>query len=292
MLLAIQRGFVSTLPGWPRAVARAISTSLVAGAAWATAAPACLASGLMLAGLGWAMDTIFKPRVSTPLPPRRAPEGSWSMLLPLLGLLTLLAVAAGGLHLATGVRTVAVLLVVVPLISAAWVAIQAGAGARGGALAARSREYAFHNLPRYQGELVILMMAGFIGTLGGALLGPLVAASQIDLSQLPGWLILVALVWIIPITGQLGMNPILSVSLIAPVLPDAAAMGVSPADVILAITGGWALSGASSPFTATTLMVGSLGFVSASHVGLRWNGAYTLLGAVMLSAWVALMALT
>jgi hypothetical protein len=88
------------------------------------------------------------------------------------------------------------------------------------------------------------------------------------------------------------MNPILSVSLIAPVLPDAAAMGVSPADVILAITGGWALSGASSPFTATTLMVGSLGFVSASHVGLRWNGAYTLLGAVMLSAWVALMALT
>jgi hypothetical protein len=38
-------------------------------------------------------------------------------------------------------------------------------------------------------------------------------------------------------------------------------------------------------------MVGSLGFVSATHVGLRWNGVYTLLGAVMLSGWVALMAL-
>jgi hypothetical protein len=292
MLLAIQRGFVSTLPWSPLAFAMAISTSLVPGATWAAAAPACLVSGAMLAGLGWAMDTIFKPRLSAPLPPRGAPEGSWSVLLPLLGLLALLAVAVGGLHFLTGVRTVAVVMVVVPVISAAWVAIQADAGGRIGALSARSREYAFHNLPRYQGELVILMMAGFIGTLGGALLGPVVAGSHLDLSQLPGWLILVALVWIIPLTGQLGMNPILSVSLIAPVLPEAAAMGVSPADVILAITGGWALSGASSPFTATTLMVGSLGFVSATHVGLRWNGVYTLLGAVMLSGWVALMALT
>ncbi len=86
------------------------------------------------------------------------------------------------------------------------------------------------------------------------------------------------------------MNPILSVSLLAPLLPHAAALGISPNAYILAITAGWALGGASSPFTATTLLVGAMGRVSAVHVGWKWNGAYTLLGGVLLSLWVALAA--
>jgi hypothetical protein len=86
------------------------------------------------------------------------------------------------------------------------------------------------------------------------------------------------------------MNPILSVSLVAPLLPEAGAIGVSPATVVVALTAGWALTGASSPFTATTLFVGALGRVGARHVGLRWNGLYTLLAGVMLSIWVAIIA--
>lgn len=69
-----------------------------------------------------------------------------------------------------------------------------------------------------------------------------------------------ALVWVIPLTGQLGMNPILSVSLMIPLLPTPAAMGVSPTTVVTAITGGKrALSGVTSPFTASVLLAGSLG---------------------------------
>ncbi|MEJ2016301.1 MAG: hypothetical protein P8X61_11950, partial [Limibacillus sp.] len=58
--------------------------------------------------------------------------------------------------------------------------------------------------------------------------------------------------------------------------------------IVLAITAGWALSGASSPYTATTLMVGAIGKVSALHVGWRWNGYYTLVSGLLLSAWVLL----
>jgi hypothetical protein len=292
MLLAIQRGFVATLTWSPLAFAMAISTTLVPGASWAAAVPYCAVSGLILAGLGWTLDSVFKPRLATAPPPRAVPEGSWASLLPLLALLALLGVAVGGLHLLTGLRAVAVVILVVPLVSAAWVGLQAAPGSRAAAIRRRSRDYALRDLPRYRGEMVILMMAGFIGTLGAALVGPAAAASGLDLSGLPAWVILVALVWIIPLTGQAGMNPILSVSLIAPILPAPAAMGVTPPDVIVAITAGWALSGASSPYTATTLMVGALGEASAAHVGLRWNGAYTLLGAVLLSGWVALVALT
>ena len=86
------------------------------------------------------------------------------------------------------------------------------------------------------------------------------------------------------------MNPILSVSLMVPLLPTPEAMGLSPTVVVAAITGGWALSGVTSPFTASVLMAGSLGKVPARQAGLIWNGAYAAVMGVVLSLWVLLLA--
>ena len=135
-------------------------------------------------------------------------------------------------------------------------------------------------------EVVLLAMAGFIGSLGASLAAPFVAASGIDLGGAPPWLVLVALFWIIPVTGQLGMNPILAASLIVPLLPSPEAMGVSPAAVILAITSGWALSGATSPYTASTMLAANFGGVSALHAGVRWNGWYAVTCGLALSVWI------
>ena len=65
---------------------------------------------------------------------------------------------------------------------------------------------------------------------------------------------------------------------------------VTPIAIVAAITAGWALSGASSPFTATTLLIGSFGSISALRVGWVWNGVYTGLCAVVLSGWVLVYA--
>ncbi|HSG55603.1 MAG TPA: hypothetical protein VLA45_09110, partial [Paracoccaceae bacterium] len=291
MLLAIQRGFVSTLPWSPLSLAIAISTSVVPDAPWSQAVWPCAVSALILALTGWALDTAFKPRLSAPAPVRSKPEGTWAVLLPLVLLLVIFAVAVGGLHVATEIRAAGVVMLVVPLIAVIWIVIQ-HAG-KGGLPAAASQVgfYVTRKLPDYRSELILLIMAGFIGAMGGSVLVPVVAALGLDMSVIPGWIILVAMVWVIPVTGQLGMNPILSVSLLVPLLPDAATMGVEPVDIIVALTAGWGLSGASSPYTATTMMIGSLGGVSASHVGVKWNGGYTFTCAVLLSIWVAFNAL-
>ena len=199
-------------------------------------------------------------------------------------LLAILVVAVGGLHLATGIRAVGVAMLVVPAIALAWVIVQEHGAGR--PVVRRAGAYALSELPAYRGELTLLLMAGTIGTLGGALAAPLIAALGLELSALPAPAILVGLVWITPLLGQAGMNPILTVSLLGPLLPAPEAMGVSPTAVILALTSGWALSGASSPFTATTLLIGSMGGVSAWHVGLVWNGVYTLVAGAALSLWV------
>jgi len=289
MLLAIQRGFISTLSWSPLAFAIAISTKLVPGASWTTALLPCLGTSAILILTGWALDSIFKPRLSRPPPPRTPTSDSWLTLWPLLALLLFLVIAVGSLHFITAVAIIGVVMLVVPLLSLTWIFCQNIKGAPFLTLLRRAAAFLSVELPNYRGEVVILLMAGFIGTAGSRLLLPYVAASGIDLTALPSWQVLLGIVWLIPLTGQFGMNPILAVSLFAPLLPEASAMGLTPADIILAITAGWSLSGASSPYTATTLLVGALGRVSARHVGLRWNAAYTLICGSALSIWVVIV---
>jgi hypothetical protein len=68
-------------------------------------------------------------------------------------------------------------------------------------------------------------------------------------------------------------------------------METTPSALVLAITAGWALGGASSPYTATTLLIGLFAKVSAWRVGLKWNGLYTVVAGTALSLWVLLYAM-
>lgn len=289
MLLAVQRAFVSTLPWSPLSFAMAISTTVVPGTTWAGAMVPGLVSSAILAGIGWGLDTVFKPRL-TVAPPRLVPPGSAATMLPLALLLAILVAGVVGLHAVTDVRIVGLVALLVPCIAVVWMVIQHLGDRPALRVAARLRDYVLKELPGYRGELVLLMMAGYIGTVGSQLLGPLMLRAGLDLSSVPPWMILVSFVWIIPLAGQIGMNPILAVTLIAPLIPEAASLGVTPTALVVALTAGWALSGASSPFTATTLLIGSFAGISALKVGVVWNGAYSLLCGVVLSAWVVIYA--
>lgn len=292
MLVAIQRGFAATLCWSPMALSMAVTLSVVEGASWPAAAGLCLVSTGLLMGIGWAQDSILKPVLAKPPPARPAETDGW--LLRLRPLLVLLGIVVGGvllLHLATGVAVTGAVMTVVPLVAAAWSAIlPSGGQGRMQALATRAGQFASRDLAGYRGEIILLFMAGFIGSLGSWLLVPIMQAHGPDLTAVPPLLILAALVWIIPLTGQIGMNPILAVSLLVPLLPAPAALGLDPAAMVVAITGGWAISGNTSPFTASVLLVASLGGVGARHAGAVWNGLYALLSGAALTLWVLIAA--
>lgn len=288
MLLAIQRGFTASLPWSPLSFAVAISVALVPGASWGGMLIPALGTALIMTLIGWSLDSIFKPRLSHPAPARKKPEGSWSLMLPLLALLAILVTGTLGLSALTGIRIIGIVLLLVPVMALIWVWLQSRSG--GEPLGARVSRFAFVELPSYRGEVVLLVMAGYIGTVGAPLFEPLVRATGFHPETLPPWIVLTGLIWLIPLAGQIGMNPILAVTLFAPLLPTPAALGVPPSAVVAAITAGWALGGVSSPFTATTLLTGSFGNVSARHVGLRWNGGYMLVALVALPVWINLYA--
>lgn len=287
MLLAIQRGFISTLPWSPLSFAIAIPTSLIAGTSWSVCFLPGLVNGFLLAAMGWLVDSLFKPRLSAGTVVRRSPvEGNWYSVTPLVFLLVVLTLLLGGAYFLTGLRVLALVMIVVPLLSLFWVGIQNVDNRPTYQMRLRSSQYLFNSLTEFRSEMVLLMMAGYIGTVAAPLLDMALVSLNIDLVAVPAWAILVALVWLIPLVGQVGMNPILAVALIAPVLPDASELGVSPVAIVVALTAGWILSGISSPFTATTMLVGNFAGISSTHVGQRWNGLFTILCAVVLSVWV------
>ena len=191
----------------------------------------------------------------------------------------------------TGVEVIGAVMSLIPVIALIWVCQQARAQgfSMRDYVGSRVSQFLFSEVPGYRGEITLLFMAAFIGSLGSFLLVPLVKSWGIDLSSLPPLAILIPLIWLIVLAGQIGMNPILAVSLIIPLLPTPEAMGVSPVVVVTAITAGWALSGATSPFTASVLLLGALGKVSPRKAGLVWNGPYALVIGAVLSLWVVVL---
>jgi len=293
MLLAIQRGFVGTLTWSPLGLSMAVTLATFPELSWEKVLPFFLLSGFILVVLGWALDRMFKPTGRASSLGRERAEGSWLLLAPIAGLVGAIFLGAILFRETLRVSMVMGVIVAVPLAAALWILWQFAGRGPGRAVALAARRLARHMgraFPADRGEIVILWSAGFIGTLVASLLKAHGLAAFPEILPEAPWLLPVACLWLIAAAGQLGMNPILSVTILGSALPDLHALGLAPASVAVAFTAGWALSGASSPFTATTMLVGRIGGARAVTVGLGWNGVYTLLALVSISLLVAAMA--
>ncbi|MGI3170884.1 hypothetical protein ACRARG_17165 [Pseudooceanicola sp. C21-150M6] len=289
MLLAVQHGFVSCIAWSPLSFGMVLCVQLVPGGTWAGALPYALVTAALFCTVGWTLDTLLKPRTTglTVVPPD---HGSRARdLKPLILLLVVLASLLTISHLVIGLTAAQSVMIIVPILSALWIATgdRQGPGYFG-RLPQEARTFIGTRLPGFRGEIVLLSSASFLGTAGGLAIAPLVT-NWVDLAALPSVLVLCSAIWVIPVMGYLGAHPLLSVSLLFPLLPAPEAMGVSPAVMICALTAGWSLSGATSPFTAATVLIGRFAGVSPLRVGIVWNGLFTLVSAVMATAWIVLL---
>jgi hypothetical protein len=78
------------------------------------------------------------------------------------------------------------------------------------------------------------------------------------------------------LVAQIGINPVVSVSVIGGVLAVMPMLPVDPAVLGLALAIGWAISHGSSPFSAAALIAGRNMGLPAWEVGYLHNGLYSL----------------
>lgn len=291
MMLAIQRGVLSMLCWSPIALPMGISTTLIAGANWSDAVLPCVVSSAIMVLVGWGIDARFKARTGRPAR-RGAVVGSWRDLMPLCILLLALFSPILLMEEIFDIRATTAAMIVVPMAAAIWVAVLSWPHPDWREATVRKIEhYVTKDIAGYRNEIVLLSTAAYIGTLAAEVISPFLGKTAMDWTLVSPSVLLIAILWLMPILGQLGMGPILVATLAAPLLPPAESMGMSPSVIVLTFTSGWALSGATSPFTANTMLVARICGVTARHVGVRWNGLYTVLAGLAVSAWIVLVSL-
>ncbi len=283
MLLAILRGF-SVLIFWcPLTVAYALVIAIVPGAEWTAMVGYGVVGALLTVTLGWALDRLAMPR---PAAGRVwEPFDAWK-LLPLVGIVALISGLAAGIELLSEGLLIHGVILAAPLVAMIWLALQAGVQL--GVL--RTVHYVGTAIPAYRTEVIVLGNAAFLGALISSLVTETAMQDWIVGAAVPGLAIVVGLPWLVVMLGQFGVNPLISVTVLAAVVGDPAAKGLDASAIGVALLIGWGLAIGSSPVVAATMMVGRLTGETARTVGAGWNGTFTLLA--LLAASLFLGALT
>jgi hypothetical protein len=90
---------------------------------------------------------------------------------------------------------------------------------------------------------------------------------------------------LVALLAQIGINPIVSVTLLAGILPTLGIEGLTQPVLAVSLLVGWTLALMSSPMTVSMLILSRFTGVSSLRIGYRWNGFYLCLAVPLLAAW-------
>ncbi len=288
MMLALLRGFSLAPLISPMGIGVAVVLSSLPELRWIDLAPYVMGAALLIFVVGWGVDHLTGPHPATGgdaiSAPSLAPLGQFCLLL--LGIVSLVFLLSWLLALRLPIAA----LVGAPLSAMAWLAWQRRRlGLLGGpaALTSLRRQLPWLVAP-IGNEIVVLGAAGYLGHLSVALipvesLGPLLAFIE-PLGAANAVLAMLLVVGL----AQVGVNPIVTVTLLVGLLPALPIEGLSPALIGAALMVGWALALMSSPITASMLILSRFTGVASSHIGYRWNARFLLACIPLLTGWFLL----
>ncbi|MCB8890723.1 hypothetical protein GEV37_16540 [Halomonas malpeensis] len=286
MMLALLRGFALAPLVSPMGMGVAVVLSSIPQITWPALAPYIFsAAGLMFLA-GWAVDYLTGPHPpanQAQAVPSLAPLLRFSALLT--GVVALVVVIAWLLQ----VRLPVGALLGAPASALVWLAWQRrrlGSACLPAAVTTAHRQLPWLLSPSAN-EIVVLGGAGYLGHLCVGVLDTHTLAPLLKVVE--GWGALNAVLAMLAVLGlaQLGVNPIVTVTLLAGILPALDIQGLSPVLIAAALMVGWALALMSSPMTASMLILSRFTGISPLCIGYRWNGRFMLAVVPLLTAWFA-----
>lgn len=292
MFLALLRGFGAVTLWAPSTITLAVCLSLVPAVEWGQYAPWGIALALIGMMAGWAMDRLAysgrtRRAVTVPTTDERITTTLLPMTLIVAGMLAAILLVRG----LTDWPLIRTLMLVVPVFSLAWLVLQFRR--RGVAVAVRivwrrQIHHLSHRLPNSRYEVLTLSLAGFIGTGVAALVPAQDMTAMISGLGLPTYPLLVAIILVIVLASQIGINPVVTVTLLGSAVNQLDPATLPPFALLLSLVGAWNLFGIGSPMSAMTMIVGGLADQPPRRIAHLWNGPYMLLALIVLLAAVAL----
>jgi len=280
-LSALVRGFAPVVTWSPTTLTQVIILAAVPGIDPLVAIAYGLGLTAAAFAIGWAEDRLRwgKPRLAPA--PLSFPILAAGDLAVVYGVLIAGAV---GLKLGLGLALPQALMTVAPVMLIGWVLSQN----RGPAMVPRTRarlaEIGAGPLPRLGKEAYTLGAAGFIGIVAAELAPVDLIATWLDAARLPDWLIVALLPAIIILGGQVALSPMMMVVFLAAVVSALPGFQAEPEHIGLALGAGWMLSLTAAPNATGALLIAGATGVAPTTITWRWNGLYSLLVMLALTA--------
>jgi hypothetical protein len=286
--LACHRGYTATLAWSPITVSMAVTLGALEGASWYDIAPYCiilmllfLAISVVFHACAHALAPLEHPAEhTTTQTAKHSSKGVWivSAIILLIYFLGTLLQWIFETRLLIGV------MMICPLVSFLWLFLLARHNRTVFALR-HMQSYIVSAFPNYKKEIVLLGCAGFIGKMIYGTLPGHYITETLTAMPLPSWGIVMALPWVLVALGYLGLNPVLSVSLISAALPGPQGMQVSVPALALAYAGGWSLSAMASPISSATMLTAKNAHTQPVRISIS-NSLYALVCLIGLSAMI------
>jgi hypothetical protein len=276
MMLAVVRGFSVAMLWSPTTLAQALIVEAVPGLRWIDLLPFTLSIAVLCAATGYLMERGSAPSAPQPNTPG-APRPYWP-LISLCVVISLFLAAVLEVAQQANLSLIFAILPVAPVFSLLWIFIdlRAAGDRRAGHSAAMALGSILRGFPFQANEIVLLGIAGYLGSLVATVLGassPQAVGMIADMPLLP---LAIAMMLLIAAGGQIGVNPVIGVSIIGGILAALPTLPGNPVILGLALSLGWVISHGSSPFSAAALIAGKNMDLPAWQVGYRLNGRYSL----------------
>lgn len=283
MTLAVMRGF-SCIALWsPLGLALNLLLACVPGLSWLEVAPYGIVAALGFMTLGFLFDRLEYPAATRPYVPQADRHGRIA-LMKMVGHIAALSMLMLLAELASGLPFQAILINVVPVYALLWLLVNGVRRRLGSPFAfagQKLRDGGLKRWPEQVNEMTIFAASGFLGVILAAFAPREALQLAITSMALPPGLFAAMLAMTVVVLGFVGINPMISASILASTLSSIAIPGLSHANMVLALAGGWTcVIGVAPLMSSLVLTAGIIGRKSA-EVGLIWNGRYSLAGVVL-----------
>jgi len=291
MMLAVLRGFCS-IPLWaPTSVTITLLVTTIPNLQWIDIIPYGLYMALAILLFGVWLDHFQAPKYLGHLVPAISNNVSdLKVSYPIaivVGSLTLLSVL---LMFSTPLRPISAVLISAPIVSIAWIFGQFyRCHSKQNALQLTVNRFTsdiFFRLSLQRSEIVFFAGSVLIGRLLLTVLDLDWFAQQIAHLNMSAAQVLALSSWMIFIAALLFVNPMISVTLVAGALSQLPGIGNMPVTIALVMMVTWAAVISSSPTTTSVRISAKITGISPFHMGIKWNGLYSLLVLIVLDFFI------